>query len=192
MSQSNGHSSVGELALSGRQHQHILFVLYDLAEVLSEIRHHTSATSIESALERAVDDLPASFRRAAAPQLATLTLHLNELVARLHPPPAPASLRRTVHDKLHHCLFDLLDAGSHGLRGYGPIDSETSAELDRLLAQLRGPVEQLLALVEPEARLPGASRGQLAPGVPGSQAWTSGVVRVSTRPNGGKKPRKHC
>lgn len=70
---------------------------------------------------------------------------------RLELSPAVVSRRKLVREEVAQCLLDLFDAGSHGLRGYGPVDLGTAAILDSLLADLRPPLEGILKLLGPPA-----------------------------------------
>lgn len=188
---SDARSREPELVLSNPQREHLLTVLQELEEVLRDLRRPEGPDSAAALLlGQHTSDLPPGFARTAGPHLAALSQHLAELAGRLVPPTPRVSRRRAIHERLQRSLVALLDAGPHGLRGYGPIDTATSAELDRLMRRIRSPTEQLLAVLDAGSAAD-AKALDVAPGLPrdphGSRAGADGATR-SVRP--GHKPAK--
>jgi hypothetical protein len=162
-------SSRADLQLSPAQRDHLISVLHQLEGVLAEIRHAAMAkTREEGVLRREIHDLPTDFWRTAEYHMADIARHLETVAVRLTTGPQITSWRERVHLKLTQCLFELLDAGSHGMHGFGPIDAQSSAELDQIIVELRHPVEALMAGLVPPAQGTGFAE-QLSQGAPGRQ-----------------------
>lgn len=180
-----------QIALSPRQGEHLLGVLRELADVLRDLQRPDAIRSVAGTSPRGdADDLPPAFGRRAAPHLASLAFHLTALSTRLADGPAPTSRRNALQEKLHQCLFDVLDSDSHALRGYGPVDSATAAEIDRELMSLRVPLEELLAILGAGPWVnPGYPAVSPEP-APGIGAGNGRRIEGPTRLHGRQKPRK--
>jgi hypothetical protein len=136
--------------LSPAQRDHLTAALEYVERALDELERignpgHGRALTVER------PDLPSEFATNARPDLARLRKQLRAVVRELDLPVRITSRARLAREIVDRCLIELADSGSHGLRGYGPVDPRAGMELDRLLAGFDAPLERLLArLPRPE------------------------------------------
>ncbi|MGE0353036.1 MAG: hypothetical protein AB7I33_11905 [Gemmatimonadales bacterium] len=119
-----------------RRHLSVFLEVVDegIGELLQAIEAPPRAAGV---LGPETNDLPPGFAHEAAGELAGARRLLRELIGQLGLAPAPRSRRQRVRALLSSMIVNLEDAGSRGLRGYGPVTDGIRRNLDPPLQAIR-------------------------------------------------------
>jgi hypothetical protein len=131
--------------LTEPQRQHLTVALAHLEDAVAEVEHLATAPSRDSALTTELRDLPAGFAAAIAADLGRVRACLAGLARAFGLEPRQQSRAREIQGLLVITIVDAEEAGSKGLRGYGPVDPRLPAVLDPALAELRVTLTRMAA-----------------------------------------------
>ncbi len=135
-----------DVTLTESQRRHLAVFLELLEEALLDIeRAAEGGPGPPRLLLEEVDDLPPGFAASIAPDLGELRDQLRAVVVRLGLGPRTRSRAGWIRAVAGKCLVDLADAGSRGLRGYGPLDPGVVREIDPMLEAMQHPLVRIVA-----------------------------------------------
>ena len=139
----------GAIRLNEPQRRHLAVFLQQLDRGLAEVEQLATAPPSRGILRVEQDDLPPDYAASIHADLRDLRARIHSLVHRLELQPSERSRRRRTLALLLTMIVQLEDAGSSGLRGYGPVDASVPAHLDPALAAMRSALQRMGAVLEP-------------------------------------------
>jgi hypothetical protein len=136
------------IRLNESQQRHLAVFLQQLDRGLAEVEQLATAPPSRAILRIEQDDLPPDYAASIRDDLHELRERIHALVHRLELQPSERSRRRRTLALLLTMIVQLEDAGSSGLRGYGPVDASVPAHLDPALAAMRTALQRMGAVLE--------------------------------------------
>lgn len=123
--------------LTDAQRRRLAVFLEIVDRGLTEVLGASRPAATPGILASEADDLPPEFARSVATDAEAAREELRGLVERLDLAGTQRSRRKRLRALLVSMIVNLEDAGSRGLRGYGPMNGEISQAIDPVLQAIR-------------------------------------------------------